>query len=147
MPPLLSRSQRRKPADKCDGICLFRNKSWIKGLSTMTPKPAVNRPTLHDIFEEVRKTIEVHLTDEGVAALRETPYVREGGCLNCRRIINSRATNYLDLEVRYYRDHSKLPEYAFLAIPHGFVRYMVAETDFNTAPAAAKSAHRRKKTA
>jgi hypothetical protein len=95
------------------------------------PAKASNPLLLSDIFKEVKQTIAVYLTDEGAQNLRKTAYIRDDGYIACSRIIDDRDANYLHVVARYYKNETKLPQHAFMAIPNRFVRYMVADHSFH----------------
>jgi hypothetical protein len=97
----------------------------------MKPRTEKNPLSLSQIAREVRRTVSVYLTDEGVEHLRTTRYVRKGGYIACKRIIDDQNPYYLNVETRYYSGDSNIPKHAFLSIPNRFVKYVAADHKFH----------------
>jgi hypothetical protein len=90
-----------------------------------------NELSLPAILSEIKHTVSVFLNEEGIKNLAGTPYLRDNEYIACRKIIDDTNPNYLFAEVRFYKNESKLPKYAFLSIPHAFVKYMVSDSTFH----------------
>ena len=86
--------------------------------------------TLRDILKEVKETIQVHLTPAGIKSFQNTPYLRHSQYLTCSAILDEKDPHYLQVQARYYSDSSKLPQHAFLSLPHDYVKYMVSDSPF-----------------
>jgi|GEM_PF-1941813 hypothetical protein len=82
------------------------------------------------IFKEVKQTVSVFLNEQGIHMMKATPYIRDNSYIACSHIIDDTGLHYLTAQVRYYKNDSTLPKYAYLAIPHAFVKYMVSESPF-----------------
>ncbi len=97
----------------------------------MKPKLTTSaRATLPEIFREVRESISVYLTQEGLEILADTQYIREGGYIACRKIAEISNSPFLHMEVRHYHLESKTPKYTYVSIPHEYVRYMSSEKQY-----------------
>jgi hypothetical protein len=83
--------------------------------------------SLPEILKEVKQTVLVYLTPEGIELMQETPFVRKEGYIACREVYDISDPNYLHLDVRYYKDGSVVPKHAYLAIPHSYVCYLTAD--------------------
>lgn len=104
-----------------------RNGAYVKNKPAKTSNPL----SLPAIVKEVKQTVSVFLNDEGVANLKGTPYLREGAYIACSQIIDDSSLHYLSAQVRYYKKDSNLPKYAYLSIPHSFVKYLVSASPFS----------------
>ena len=99
----------------------------------MKAKPQKNRNTfsLPAIFREVKHTVSVYLNEEGIAAMSDTPYLRDHAYIACSRIIDDAGSHYLQVQVRYYKADLNIPQYVYAAVPHAFVKYMTSESPFH----------------
>jgi len=86
------------------------------------------RIVLKKLLEEMKGSVAVYLTKEGAAEFRDSPYLRKNGAIICSRVFGGDDKNYLSVEVRYYLPDSQVPKYAFLAIPHRFIRFMESDS-------------------
>jgi len=87
--------------------------------------------SLPEMLKEVRQTVQVFLTPEGIELMRGTPYVREDGYIACREIYDASDPTYLHLDVRYSKDDPLTPKHTYVAIPHSYVRYLTADGPLN----------------
>jgi hypothetical protein len=94
--------------------------------------------TLKDILKEVKETILVYLTPAGIKNFQGTPYLRHGQYLACSAIVDERDPHYLHVQARYYTESSKLPQHAYLSLPHNYVKYMVSDAPFRKTRGSAK---------
>jgi len=90
-----------------------------------------NTFSLPAIFKEVKQTVSVYLNEEGIHAMKDTPYIRDNSYLACSRIIDDTGPNYLMAQIRYYKNDVNVPKYVYMAIPHGIIKYMVSESPFH----------------
>ena len=87
--------------------------------------------TLPAIFKEVKQTVSVFLNETGIQALKGTHYLRDNSYIACSRVLDDAGAHYLMVQVRYYREEANLPKYAYLAVPHSYVKYMSSERPFH----------------
>lgn len=83
---------------------------------------------LHKLLEEMKGSIAVFLTKEGIAEFKDTFYLRKNGTIVCSRIFASSDSHYLSVEVRYYVPGSQVPKHSFIAIPHRYIKCMESES-------------------
>ena len=82
---------------------------------------------LHKLLEEMKGSVAVYLTRDGIAEFKDTFYLRKNGSIVCSRIFNSSDSPYLNVEVRYYVPNSQLPKHTFIAIPHRYIKCMESD--------------------
>jgi hypothetical protein len=84
--------------------------------------------SLQKLLEEMKGSVAVYLTKDGIAEFRDSFYLRKNGIIVCSRIFNSSDSNFLTAEVRYYVPGSQVPKHSFIAIPHRFIKYLESDS-------------------
>jgi hypothetical protein len=82
---------------------------------------------LRKLLEEMKGSVAVHLTKEGNAEFRDSPYLRKNGTIVCSKVYGGGDKTFLSVKVRYYLADSQVPKHAFLAIPHRYIRFMESD--------------------
>jgi hypothetical protein len=112
-----------------DESAAYLNLTWKQQLKeNCSMSSTASRVTLHKLLEEMKGSIVVFLTKEGITEFKETFYLRKNGSIVCSRIFVSSDSHYLSVEVRYYVPGSQVPKHTFIAIPHRFIKCMESET-------------------
>jgi hypothetical protein len=93
----------------------------------MSVTSSTSRVTLHKLLEEMKGSVVVFLTKEGIAEFKDTYYLRKNGSIVCSRVFASADSNYLSVEVRYYVPNSQVPKHTFIAIPHRYIKCMESD--------------------